>query len=362
MEKKRDYLGAIALLHKLKKNISEDDPLYLEYVTHLANDCYMQGLYTEAERYAEKAFSINPEDRVGNTLAICQLFNGKIVDGFYNYKYRWGSNDVLKAQYEKLNASIPYLQHWDDAKGKRLFIIGEQGFGDDIMFSHVFKYVEGYCSDIFLLSRFELGTFFRHNLSGCFKMHTESHYTTHEDFLKENYDYIVTSGDLFRAYVLKFKEFPELSLYECDECFGYPIGQLNVGIMVSPGTKGNAVKERQVPSNVFKRFSKKYSLNSFQIGVEVPYARNVSNKINSFLDTANYINDLVGVITVDTAFAHLAASMGIPTVVLYNKYLDWRFRCSLYSDRVKTVSIKNPKLEEIVSHYLGVYNVDFKPT
>jgi len=251
-ERSNKLMEAIHLLLKARKDYSADPIIYLECTNHLANDYFLLGYYEEAEKYAAESFSIKEDDRVGNTLGIAQLFNGKVLEGFEKYRYRWGSNETLTAQYKALHNSINYLNGWDDVVGKRLFIIGEQGFGDDIMFSHVFKYVEPLCTSIFLLSRYELGTFFRANLSLKFKMEVENYYTTSDDFLKQNYDYIVTSGDLFRLYVLKHKELPLLSEYECARSVDPMCNtQLNVGIVFSPGNKGNATLERKVPIKYF---------------------------------------------------------------------------------------------------------------
>ena len=62
-------------------------------------------------------------------------------------------------------------------------------------------------------------------------------------------------------------------------------------------------------------------------------------EIRTWSDTAAIIANLDGVATVDTAVAHLAASMGKPTYVLLSGALDWKFglddtRCPWYSSMI----------------------------
>ena len=51
----------------------------------------------------------------------------------------------------------------------------------------------------------------------------------------------------------------------------------------------------------------------------------ITRPLNDFVDTYEIVSELDLVISIDTAVAHLAASMGKPTIVLLNKRYDWRW-------------------------------------
>lgn len=51
--------------------------------------------------------------------------------------------------------------------------------------------------------------------------------------------------------------------------------------------------------------------------------------VQDFLDTAELAQGLDLVITVDTAIAHLAGSLGVPTAILLDSVPDWRWRRGL---------------------------------
>jgi hypothetical protein len=85
--------------------------------------------------------------------------------------------------------------------------------------------------------------------------------------------------------------------------------------------------------------------------------------LESFADTANLIASLDGVITVDTAVAHLAGSLGVPTLTLlpFPSDLIWGFadttpwyptmRCIRQRSRGDWVSVQSQVQEALDSHW-----------
>jgi hypothetical protein len=59
--------------------------------------------------------------------------------------------------------------------------------------------------------------------------------------------------------------------------------------------------------------------------VRFPAVKRTSLTFNSFADTAAFVVQLDGVISVDTAVCHLAGSLGVPTFLLLPYASEWRW-------------------------------------
>ncbi len=91
-------------------------------------------------------------------------------------------------------------------------------------------------------------------------------------------------------------------------------------------------QKRSMPARFFKRLLKQKNMNwySLQVGNAVEDLKDskltaLNPMIEDFVDTAQYIEELDLVISVDTAVAHLAASMNKKTWLLLDYSPDWRW-------------------------------------
>jgi hypothetical protein len=357
LEKKGNLREAIKYLKiALSQNLGESTTL--DCIKHLANNYYLVGEYDESTEYATQYLKFKEDFKLRNLLGINKLNKGDI-SGFKEYDYRWYTSEPAFDQYTGMHRAIAYLKSWDQLKDKRVFVIGEQGFGDDLMFSHVYKYLpEAGCKRIFIYSRGELGLLFRHNYPPEFEMYIEDelNYDNSDVYLQEHYDYVTSTGDLFCMYVEKFGKFPELSKYTGDVPAEIQFSKRpNIAFVYSTSGKGNAHKERLVPISAFKKFLDVYEMYNFQMGGKEKIGTDVTKGITCFLDTASYLGPMDGVITVDTAFAHLALALDKPTVLLYDRYLDWRFKIGIYKKPL-VVSTRDPELKRKVMEFFNDRN------
>jgi ADP-heptose:LPS heptosyltransferase len=57
-------------------------------------------------------------------------------------------------------------------------------------------------------------------------------------------------------------------------------------------------------------------------------------------------------VTCDTAFAHVALNMGKPTLLVYDKYVDWRFKVGMYP-AAKLLSMTDRDFDKKFHDFVG---------
>jgi ADP-heptose:LPS heptosyltransferase len=62
---------------------------------------------------------------------------------------------------------------------------------------------------------------------------------------------------------------------------------------------------------------------------KLPAITDAGSEFKNFLDTARAVTEAHQVVTVDTAMAHLAGALGLPTLVLIPDPPDWRWGVNL---------------------------------
>lgn len=245
---------------------------------------------------------------------------------------------------------VPYVSNWDELRDKRVFVSGEQGLGDELMFSRAMVEAAKITKSIFKLSPLSLDKFFAHNCGVTIS--TEKLSTLPEGFIAQNYDCIVSVGDLFRLYVLAHGLLPPVPLYVCEEPAYTHSSKPKIGFVYSPGNMGDSFKERTINPLFFRRYLKDFSFYSFQVGMPAVIGEDFSPFIQSFSDTADLLDGMDCAVTCDTAFAHLALNMGKPTLIVYDKYVDWRFKVGMYP-KAKLLSTNDLNFEKRFRHFVN---------
>ena len=88
-----------------------------------------EGEGAEGERILKKAVQIDPTNHHAYwNLALCQLEQGKYKEGFENYHHGMGAG----IRFERFYNGTP---EWDGKPTDHLIVYGEQGIGDEIMYS-----------------------------------------------------------------------------------------------------------------------------------------------------------------------------------------------------------------------------------
>ena len=114
-----------------------------------------------------------------------------------------------------------------------------------------------------------------------------------------------------------------------------PAGSVRVGVVWAGNPENSMDWRRSVPLSLLARLASIERLALVSLQVQAPEADratmaamgllDVSAELTDFQETASLIANLDLVVSVDSAVAHLAAAMGVPTWVLVYRPADWRW-------------------------------------
>jgi hypothetical protein len=354
LEKKKNYKEIINLYELV---ISDTDPSNKLNIArcelNIARAYNKMGNHKEAEYYYQKSVDVEENGQARYEMCFCQFNQKKSLDGWMNYGCRWDINEMKVNKFHIDSKLLLHVQDWKTIINSRVMIVSEQGFGDEILFSRVLPHAIPLMKKVGYCAKPELLPLFKHNFP-------QMEYTTNAEFIKpeatdwiyRDYDIIMTIGDLFRAYVMEFKKTPPVNKIFSEFTDRIPVSRKSVAYVYKAGTQGDNGLLRSIPANTLKFLVPHgYKIFNFQMGDSLDYTENLYSGIENFMDSANLLEGLSHVITVDTAFAHLALSMGKPTLVLRNKFMDWRWKNDLYP-KAKLLSINDPEFKDKVLQFL----------
>ena len=347
----KDYAGIVDLFKFIQKNTAVDDLVTNHAVwSNLAMAHCKNKDYVSSEECWRAAIAISDSAELRYYLSIMQLHNGSIEEGFTNYLYRWHTNDMKPHKFSMETKGVPYARNWKEIIGKRLFVSGEQGFGDEIMFSRVLPAAIAVCESLFKLTPKPLKDFFAEQYEGTVHFSPDKLSTLPKGFIKDNYDVIVSIGDLFTFYVLEFGGFPNPWKPEYRQ--RNKSNKPRIGYVTSPGMKGDSAEARTVDAKVLLPLLSLNDLFSFQREFFSGIGTDMSPHTDTFLATADSLESMDCVVTIDTALAHLALSVGIPTLIIHKDYIDWRFKIGIYPG-IKVLSTQDVDFYEKVEDFIN---------
>jgi hypothetical protein len=249
-------------------------------------------------------------------LAVTLLRAGRLREGFEEYEWRW---QVAQFAAQRREFSQP-LWRGEPLDGRRILIYGEQGAGDTIQFARYAPLVR--------------------NAGGKPILEVLPHLERLMSWMEGGYPVCnaLTSGvefDLQCPLMSLPQRFgTELDSIPSPARFTVPAhGGLRSGVglvwAANPTYSNNAA--RSIPAEYFAAFTRLTGVQCWglQVGpaaADTPAGlTNLAEELIDFGETAAVISQLDLVITVDTAVAHLAGSLGKPVWLLLTYAADWRW-------------------------------------
>jgi tetratricopeptide (TPR) repeat protein len=353
-----------------KENIDRAEKLLFESLAvkpnhawamlNLGNIWRSRGSVHRAIAWFELALLDNPNyANAHNNLAHVYLTIGKFKKGFRHYEYRWFINDFTS------NARFKDQIYWDGKEclnGKTILLHWEQGFGDMIQFCrYTYLLRKAYPEARIILETMpQLVELFGQLASpegfeqvkgvGDYGYPVNQVISNDRSLQTElNVQFVYPLMSLARIFTHDEASIPAWSAYMARpfasgswENFVKGIhanGKRLIGINWAGRPSHKNDKHRSIHLNELKTFiegseSSDVQFVSFQIGsakqqiVELKLNSrilDVSEKINSFSDTAMMLADMDWFISVDSANLHLAGAMGVKSIGLIAARSDFRW-------------------------------------
>jgi tetratricopeptide (TPR) repeat protein len=337
---KDDFAPAVFGLGKTlrKLNRFSDSLIYFNKYKTMepddANGYYNAGViydkllnYHEAEANYRKAIELNPNlaDAYWN-LSLLLLRDGRYEEGWKEFEWRKKLNFFKKPKLQ--------IKEWknENVEDKSVLLYSEQGFGDTIQFLRFALTLKEKVKRLDAFVPIELKRLFEST-----------------NIFANVYSRIDEVNPTIYNYKMPFLSLPYLIGADKNQI---PLMQplfpfrargtnkkesKNIGIVWRGNPEHENAENRDVPpSTILEMFSdgKNYNLFSFQIGQlsaeEVDLlneysVKNLATEISDFYDTALLLQDIDYLISVDTAIAHLAGSIGLNVFLLIPFNSDWRW-------------------------------------
>ena len=293
----------------------------------------------KAIQYYKIAIDLNPDYIVAKyNLSLVYFLQGDFKNGFYYYEWRF-QNDP------ELNRSFPFPQ-WDGSPlgNKTIYIWGEQGVGDEIMFSTMFHDVIPLAKQCIIECDKRLIPLFSRSFSNAqfvAKQADNKPYTTHGDFH-------VPAGSLgkyFRSYDQPI-QFPFKPLQSnpslkqrCVKTYNQWHHKLIVGISWQSGNPMNG-SQRSIPLSQWGPILTRKNIlfvnlqygdcqsdiqvANNQFGVSI-FCDSEINPLESLDNFAAQVDAIDLVISIDNSTVHMAGALNIPVWILLPFSPDWHW-------------------------------------
>jgi tetratricopeptide (TPR) repeat protein len=288
--------------------------------------------FTEARQHFERAIELDPHNDVYRcNLGFVLLTVGDFSAGWSHYERRleWSGVNIQKLPEPK----------WDGSPlvGRTLLIHCEQGFGDTLQFVRYLKMIKPDGGKIVLATQREL-----------ISLLAQSGFTSLVDLGEPlpEFDVHLPLLSLPRVFGTTLETIPGSIPYLTADAARIAAWReklsaysgLKVGISWQGRKTFPADRLRSIPLAYFAPLAeiagaRFFSLQKGDGREQLPAiadrlsAIDLSDSLETFLDTAAAMKNLDLVITSDTAVAHLAGALGVPVWVALSRVPDWRWLC-----------------------------------
>jgi hypothetical protein len=287
----------------------------------------------EAEKCLKQAITLRPDYAEADfALGMLYLLLGQYDKGWKGYEER-----CRLPGYPQMK--IPRWQG-EDLTGRKILLYQEQGFGDTIQFIRYARQVAELAEETIVWVQKPLEKLLNDGKGG-FLVYTGDGTPLN----KYNFDFACPLLSLPRLFNTSIETIPQKTPYllansDISAKWREALAKMDggsvfrIGVVWTGGPKQPINKYRSIPLDLLAELFAAYEVSwvSLQVGSQtdelagMPYKlADLSKELTDFAETAGVIDNLDLVITVDTAVAHLAGSMGKKTWLVLPFASDWRW-------------------------------------
>ena len=327
----RKYAKAIEIFERILPKIPRHQAGGVMH--NYALNYHMQNKHTRAEKIYDEALSLLPNNlAITSDRALSILCQGRMNEGLSAYEVRWKS--LYKSHIWKLE-----LPEWQgqSLNGKRIIMHHEQGYGDSLMYCRFVKDLQQMGAKVTVAVPDILMELVQDSFQGIKVVDWED-----KNLDPNDYDYHTPMMSVMRWLKLEPSEIdpsPYLKAKKWQDTLVMRLPKtFKIGLCWFSGDHGKtmASRRRYAPLNLFLPITeipgvKVISLQKEDGSQEVQslgvegWIVDYMQRMDSFADTASMVQELDLVISVDSAVAHLAGGMGIPTIMLSPYTRCWRW-------------------------------------
>jgi tetratricopeptide (TPR) repeat protein len=271
--------------------------------------------------YAEKAYAMNPDEIAArHTLSIASLGAGQFERGFDLYEAR-------KPLFLRDDSPLP---KYTGGKGK-VIVRHEQGFGDTLMVMRLLPRLQELGADVYIVCPRPLQRLIEQ--TGLCKLHEDG---------VDDYTHHLWTMDLMGLFVREWSDWDDKPYINASlenrahwgSLLGGCEGGQKIGLCYGGAARSDSIGAYQIdrrrslaPSEAMQIVRSKPDAHWVNLSREwgLPDTIDFGTRVGDFADLAGLISNLDLVITVDTAVAHLAGGLGVPTWMLsrYDACFRW---------------------------------------
>ena len=317
--------GQLPTAKRLFEKILTHHPGHVESLSNLGNVLLALGETGRSGMLHSSARALAPDsDRVIFNQALALLKSGNFVDGWNGFERR-----TRLPHFEFFRAQM-HQPRWqgESLAGKTLLVWAEQGFGDTIQFCRYLPMIERDGGRIIFECQPELTTLLT-GLEGIELVSRGDHPPPHD-----------VQCPLLNLPGI-FGTTPESVPLPCQLGLDAPSDplpfidqtKLNVGLVWRGSRRNDSPEPREIPIPLLPELTRSgsakfYSLQLEQIESEAAFTSDliwIDEALTDFQATAQVIRQLDLVITIDTAVAHLAGTLGKTTWLMVPHGSEWRW-------------------------------------
>ncbi len=305
----------------IRREILKQEPRSLNHLAMIGRCLRGKGDYAAAISHLEDAIDDHPDDaELQLQLAFALLGQGDYATGFAAYEARWNAGEL-----KPRNLAYPQWQG-EDLAGKSITVMPEQGFGDAVFFLRFVAYLKSMGPHVRLAAEGPMLRLFE-RLPGVDEVVTVAE-------AAEPTDFWVNMMDLSAPALLEGNIVPpvELAIPEDSKTRAAQIvapfkGRTKVGVVWTGSAtyKGNTFRSfshtdlfplADIPSvQLFSLYKGPFLKDFYEDGADTIMV-DAGSLDRDFADCAANMCEMDLIITSDTATAHIAGSLGLPTWVV----------------------------------------------
>jgi hypothetical protein len=307
LQKKGRFSEALEIFRRLAR----EEPGNVNLQGHLGALLDRTGFLTESEQALRQAVALAPASPgPRQALALNLMAQGQYPEGWALYEARHESpgSGLPPA------TAFPFPQ-WrgEDLAGKKLVILPEQGFGDQIQFARFVPKLAAAGAEVMLFAPPELHALFAHS----FPEATVILAAGSVDF--PDPDYWVMSGALVGRLGVTLETLPSEPYLKTPAVAPARKEGFKIGLQTRGNPNHPNDTHRSLPSNMAAFL--RSNLPGEIVGLDP-----AETGARDFAQTAAVMEQLDAIVTVDTSIAHLAGALGRPCFVLLPHFgTDWRW-------------------------------------